>query len=118
MYRRSLGLAARALPALTLTAALFGLSGCQQPADSGGGSNPTPPAGTVTAAGLLPADAKEAKCPVMTGSSVNIEQATKEGMYADHEGNRYFFCCAGCPEAFKKDPAKYASAEHITTPTN
>ncbi|MBM4033860.1 MAG: YHS domain-containing protein [Planctomycetes bacterium] len=29
------------------------------------------------------------------------------GIFADHEGKRVYFCCDGCPAAFKKDPEKY-----------
>ncbi|HDQ25721.1 MAG TPA: YHS domain-containing protein [bacterium] len=25
----------------------------------------------------------------------------------EYKGKTYYFCCAGCPEAFKKDPEKY-----------
>jgi YHS domain-containing protein len=39
-------------------------------------------------------------CPVM-GGKIN------KSLYADYEGKRVYFCCAGCPEQFKKDPAKY-----------
>ena len=39
-------------------------------------------------------------CPVM-GGKINKE------IYADHDGKRVYFCCAMCPEPFKKDPAKY-----------
>ncbi len=59
---------------------------------------------------------KEIACAVMTGSKVNIEKATKAKMYADYKGRRYFFCCAGCPGAFKNDPAKYAKNASIKTP--
>lgn len=59
---------------------------------------------------------KEVHCAVMAKNPVNIAEATKTKMYADHKGNRYFFCCAGCPEAFKKNPEKYAKADHIPTP--
>jgi YHS domain-containing protein len=55
------------------------------------------------------------KCPV-TGGDVNIADATKTKMFADYKGNRYFFCCNGCPQAFKKDPKKYSKAPHISTP--
>jgi YHS domain-containing protein len=69
------------------------------------------------AAAKKPAAAKsEVTCAVMPTNKVNIADATKKHMYADHKGNRYFFCCAGCPEAFKKDPAKFAKADHIPTP--
>ena len=45
------------------------------------------------------------KCAVMTSESVNIAKATKEKMFSDYKGRRYFFCCGGCPGAFKADPA-------------
>ena len=56
------------------------------------------------------------KCAVMAGKEVNIKDATEHKMFADYKGNRYFFCCGGCPEAFKKDSAKYAKSAHIATP--
>src|SRR5579862_7551198 len=43
-------------------------------------------------------------CAVMTGKVVNIKDATAHKMFADYKGNRYFFCCGGCPSAFKADP--------------
>jgi YHS domain-containing protein len=55
-------------------------------------------------------------CPVMAANKVDVKKATADKMFADYKGNRYFFCCAGCPEAFKKNPAKYAKADHIPTP--
>ena len=50
------------------------------------------------------------------GGKVNIAAATKRKMFADYKGNRYFFCCDGCPQAFKANPAKYAKGPHIKTP--
>lgn len=58
----------------------------------------------------------EVKCPVEPEHKVNIADATKKKMFADYKGNRYFFCCAGCPGEFKKNPEKYAKSEHIPTP--
>ncbi|HEY3781139.1 MAG TPA: YHS domain-containing protein [Fimbriimonadaceae bacterium] len=55
------------------------------------------------------------KCAV-TGGDVNIADATKNKMFTDYKGNRYFFCCNGCPQEFKKEPAKYSKAPHIKTP--
>lgn len=55
-------------------------------------------------------------CAVMTKDPVNIEKATKDKMFADYKGRRYFFCCAGCPAAFKANPAKYAKNDSIPTP--
>lgn len=55
-------------------------------------------------------------CAVMSNNKVNIANATKKHMYADYKGRRYFFCCAGCPAAFKADPAKFAKSASIPTP--
>lgn len=30
-----------------------------------------------------------------------------KSVYADYKGKRIYFCCAGCPETFLKDPEKY-----------
>lgn len=56
------------------------------------------------------------KCAVQTGNDVNIAEATKHHMYADYKGNRYFFCCDGCPQQFKANPAKFAKSAHIKSP--
>lgn len=66
--------------------------------------------------GKKPAAPTKISCAVMKGDMVDIKKATSTKMFADYKGNRYFFCCAGCPEAFKKDPAKYAKNAHIATP--
>jgi len=55
------------------------------------------------------------QCPI-EGGMVNIAKATKDHMYFDYKGNRYFFCCNGCPQTFKANPAKYANKPHIKTP--
>ena len=55
-------------------------------------------------------------CPVMSKHVVNIAKATKDGLYADYKGRRYFFCCGGCPSQFKANPDKYKKAESIPTP--
>ena len=39
-------------------------------------------------------------CPVM-GGKIN------KSLFVDHEGHRVYFCCEGCIDPFKKDPAKY-----------
>ena len=28
-------------------------------------------------------------------------------VYVDYKGKRVYFCCAGCPDVFNKDPEKY-----------
>ena len=54
---------------------------------------------------------KQTMCPIMTGNVVNTN------IFVDANGKRVYFCCEGCPPAFKKDPAKYIKqleAEGIT----
>lgn len=67
-----------------------------------------------------PADKTEFHCSVMSKDKVDVEKATKDGLFADYKGRRYFFCCAGCPATFKKDPEKYAklnAKNSIPTPS-
>ena len=59
---------------------------------------------------------KEMTCAVNTSAKVNPAQAIEKKQYADHNGKRYFFCCGGCPEAFKKDPAKFAANASVPSP--
>lgn len=76
----------------------------------------------LASAQTKPAPAKPApKAPTsivcaVTKEKLDVAKATKDHMYADYKGRRYFFCCAGCPEQFKKDPAKYAKSPSIATP--
>jgi YHS domain-containing protein len=51
-------------------------------------------------AGLTAADKVQTKCPVM-GWDID------KSRFVDYKGNRIYFCCASCPEDFKKDPEKY-----------
>ena len=46
------------------------------------------------------AGATQMVCPVM-GGKINKK------FFTDYEGKRVYFCCAGCVDSFKKDPAKY-----------
>lgn len=41
-------------------------------------------------------------CPV-SGKAINVKASV------DHDGKKVYFCCEGCPAAFKKDPAKFLS---------
>jgi YHS domain-containing protein len=43
---------------------------------------------------------KQTTCPVMGG-------AIDDKVFTDHEGRRIYFCCPGCIETFKADPARY-----------
>lgn len=54
-------------------------------------------AGGVT---LAVAGKAQATCPV---SGKAIDKAVS----VDHQGQRVYFCCQGCPAAFKADPEKY-----------
>ena len=49
---------------------------------------------------VLAAAAPKTTCPVM-GGKINKE------VYTDYQGQRIYFCCAGCIGVFKKDPEKY-----------
>lgn len=65
---------------------------------------------------VVPKGAKKIHCAV-THDEMDVAVATKKKMYADYKGKRYFFCCNGCPQAFKKNPEKYvAKAESLPTP--
>jgi YHS domain-containing protein len=59
---------------------------------------------------------KTISCAVLGGPKFDIAKATANHMYADYKGRRYFFCCGGCPEEFKKNPAKYSKSPSIPTP--
>jgi len=48
-------------------------------------------------------------CPVMVGSAVSKKTAEAKGLFRDYEGERYYFCCAGCGPAFDSNPALYAA---------
>ena len=43
----------------------------------------------------------QTKCPVMEGNPID------QSVYVDHEGERVYFCCNTCVDAFTKEPGKY-----------
>jgi len=51
-------------------------------------------------ADLPKAFTRQTVCPV-SGKPINPEAVV------EHEGHKVFFCCPGCPGAFKADPAKF-----------
>lgn len=54
-----------------------------------------------------------AKCPVAGTKAAKADQS------ADYRGAKVYFCCGGCPEAFAKDKAKYATkANHQLVQTS
>jgi YHS domain-containing protein len=56
---------------------------------------------TLVMAGPALAQGKaQTVCPVLGG---NVDK----NIYADYKGQRVYFCCKGCDEEFKKNPAKY-----------
>lgn len=57
-------------------------------------------AGLALAADPKTKDQDLGVCPVM-GAKNNPK------LYVDHNGQRIYFCCPGCIDAFKKDPGKY-----------
>jgi YHS domain-containing protein len=66
--------------------------------------------GGSSAAPAAPAQDGLAECPVMPGSVVDKAAAEAVGLYRDHDGQRYWFCCAACGPMWDADPAKYAAA--------
>jgi YHS domain-containing protein len=77
-----------------LVVGLFVLAGCKKK---------TEPAGSMQAEGITSAAEIEQKiCPVMEGP-INKE------VYTTYKGKKVYFCCAGCKEAFEKEPEKYLS---------
>ena len=58
---------------------------------------------------IVAEDAKEFKatCPVAK------TKAAKEDKSVEYKGAKVYFCCGGCPEAFKKDTAKFAARANM-----
>ena len=60
--------------------------------------------------GATGADSENAECLVMPGSFVNKAEAEAAGLVREHEGTKYYLCCAACGPLFDADPEKYAAA--------
>lgn len=43
------------------------------------------------------------------GNTTTRSQAEADGPVRDHEGQRYYFCCAHCAATFDADPLAYAA---------
>jgi YHS domain-containing protein len=87
-------------------AGVFVLAGCpkekpaaQQPAQQGQQTamQEHAAAGQATVAA---AAGEQTTCPVM-GSPID------KNIFIEYQGKKVYFCCKGCPEMFKADPAKY-----------
>ncbi|MFY9978590.1 MAG: YHS domain-containing protein, partial [Candidatus Sulfotelmatobacter sp.] len=44
---------------------------------------------------------------------MNVNPATAKHIH-DHQGTKFYFCCAGCLEKFKADPAKYLDQKRLS----
>jgi YHS domain-containing protein len=88
---RSIAIFAAALAAMSL------VLGCSEEGAKPAAGTPEKAPAKFAAA---PAAKPQTSCPVMGGT-------VDKSLYADHDGKRVYFCCAGCIETFKKDPAKY-----------
>jgi len=93
----------------------FIVAGCGQPAES---ATPEPSTSPTTST-EAPVESTtvaftnnkgEIVCPVM---GTTIEDKDKAVGHQDHNGKRYYFCCAGCPDQFKDDPAKFEDGKAI-----
>ncbi len=78
----------------------------------GGHANaaPTQTSNGHSASSVVAADEDVAHCPVMVGTPVVKSFAEAQGLFRDHDGTRYWFCCPACGPLFDADPAKYAGA--------
>ena len=81
----------KALVAAGLVLAL-GAAGCSRPAA------PAPKPEEKSAGGVVLKP--QETCPVMGGK-------VDKSICTIYKGKCVYFCCAGCPEEFKKDPEKY-----------
>lgn len=96
--------------ALLSALALALVIGCGSPAADSASTEAAPDTkATAPAGGAEPVAYTNAEgkllCPVMNSVIASKEDAIS---YQDYEGKRYYFCCGGCPEKFKAEPAKYA----------
>jgi YHS domain-containing protein len=82
-----------------VSAAVFGLAGCQKQAPTApvkgttAKATPTPgqPAAQVT---------EQTTCPVMGG-------AINKDIFVEYQGKKVYFCCKECVAKFNADPQKY-----------
>lgn len=66
--------------------------------------------GQGPAASATPVQTDVAECPVMPGTLVNKAHAEAAGLYRDHNGQRYWFCCAACAPMWDADPDEFVAA--------
>lgn len=56
----------------------------------------------------------QSTCPVM-GSPVDKKVAAEEGLVREYKGEKYYFCCEGCPEKFEKNPESYIEKNSVSS---
>lgn len=73
-----------------------------------GGSAPAACGHAADTSGLSAEEVTD--CPVMPGSPVIKADAEAVGLFRDHDGVRYWFCCDECGPLFDADPQQYVGA--------
>ncbi|MDN4599331.1 YHS domain-containing protein [Leifsonia sp. F6_8S_P_1A] len=68
------------------------------------------PAGATNLLGTGTGTDDLTECVVMKGATVSKAKAEAAGLFRDHNGQRYWFCCAGCAPKFDANPAAYVAA--------
>ena len=57
--------------------------------------------------------AEDAKKEFKANCVVAKDKAAKEDKSVEYRGGKIYFCCGGCPEAFKKDKAKFSTRANM-----
>ena len=89
------------LTALSLAAFLFAVAPAAQAKPAGDNQAEAKAAPKVFTSPQK--EGTKATCPV-TGEEFTI---AKDTVHAEYKGKHVYFCCAGCKQAFDKDPGKY-----------
>ena len=91
----------KSLLMVLMLAAGLALMGCEKQAEDPEPKVPESKTSVVTDAATLAAErVPQTVCPVM-GGKINKD------IFVDHEGQRVYFCCAGCEGTFKKNADEY-----------
>jgi len=57
--------------------------------------------------------AEEAKTEIKAKCVVAKDKDAKADKSVEYRGGKVYFCCGGCPDAFKKDKAKYSTRANM-----
>ena len=95
----------------------FSLLGCATGANDNNSSLPhdgmqqTPPESTDTSLSSAEPDdgldSPPAQTCLVMGSKLSADSFSNPDLYADYEGERYYFCCKECKPKFESDPQKW-----------